>query len=119
MHEVSMIKKILELTLRQIEEHHAESASVIRISMAVSDHLNDSGAQSLFSSLAAHTAAKHAQLAIHWNPAVYRCVACGEQISSLAFVPYMDCPVCGKMAMPGPQTHEWSLDEIVLEGGAE
>ncbi len=119
MHEVSMIKKIVELTLQQIEEHHAEFASVICVSMTVSDHLNESSVQSLFTSLAAHTPAEHAQLAIHWNPAVYQCATCGMQSSVWEYVPYTDCLVCGKMALPRTQAHEWSFDSIVLAGGAE
>ncbi len=100
MHEVTMMRNVVDAVLEQAMQHEGSSIGQVRLVIEASDHLSEEGVRQLFAMLAANTPAAQAIVDVAWEPAQYQCILCRQIFPCDHPTADVTCPHCGGMAMP-------------------
>ena len=97
MHELQVMKRILDIALEHAEGHQVRRIAVIHLRIGALSDLEDEWLQRYFDYLSRGTPAERARLAIERMPIVVRCSGCSKSFE--VEKPALDaaaCPSCGE-----------------------
>ncbi len=97
MHELPVMKRILDICLEHAEK--ADAKKIVSIELKVGDltELENEWMQRYFSHVSKDTVAEHAKLKITRVPVVLKCMQCSESFSvNIREVKEIKCPECGE-----------------------
>lgn len=78
MHEMSLIKPVVEIVLDQCKGHSVKAVTEVRLAIGEMHDVVDEYIPGLFKFLARGTVAEHAKVVIRKIPMTVRCNGCGE-----------------------------------------
>ncbi len=100
MHELPVMKSILDIVLEQARIHSVRSVRAVHLEVGRLSDLEEEWMQRYFDYLSKDTIAQEAKIKIQWNPIVFRCEDCEksfdverENLRDLA------CPFCGRKSL--------------------
>jgi hydrogenase nickel incorporation protein HypA/HybF len=100
MHELPVMKSILDIVLEQARIHNVRSVRAVHLEVGRLSDLEEEWMQRYFDYLSKDTIAREAKIKIRWNPIVFRCEDCEksfdverENLRDLA------CPFCGRKSL--------------------
>jgi hydrogenase nickel incorporation protein HypA/HybF len=97
MHELPVMKSILDIVLKQAAIHNVRSVRAVQLEVGLLSDLEAEWMQRYFDYLSKGTLAQKAELKIQWNPIVFRCQECGKSFEAeRKNLHDVACPSCGR-----------------------
>ncbi len=113
MHELPVMKSILDIVLQQAQIHHVRSVLAVHLEVGRLSDLEEEWMQRYFDYLSKDTIARDAKIKIQWNPIVFRCESCGksfdverENLRDLA------CPFCTRKSLSLVSGREYRIRNL-------
>jgi hydrogenase nickel incorporation protein HypA/HybF len=95
MHELPVMKSILDIVLQQARIHNVRSVHAIHLEVGRLSDLEEEWMQRYFDYLSKDTIARDAKIKIQWTPIVFRCEACGKSFDvERDNLRDLTCPFC-------------------------
>ncbi len=95
MHELPVVKNLVEIVLQHAEMNRAERVVSITLEIGELSDLEDEWMQKYFNFVSRGTVAEEAELVIHRCPVVVQCSECNRRFEvSLEELPPDKCPAC-------------------------
>ena len=96
MHELPIVKGILNVVLNQAAENNAAAIKSVDLEIGEMHDLVPEWVEKFFRFASKGTIAEDAELRIHRRPIICKCDACGEYfVLHLRLEDQLHCPVCG------------------------
>lgn len=95
MHEIGIMRDVLDTVVRVAEEHGGGKITKINLRVGVMSGLIPYYCRSMFEFIAKGSIAEGCELAIEEEPAVFKCLECGEISCFDAVRPEFVCNSCG------------------------
>ncbi|HOC60543.1 MAG: hydrogenase maturation nickel metallochaperone HypA [Syntrophaceae bacterium] len=116
MHELPVMKSILDIVLTQAQKHHVLKIRVIHLEVGMLSDLEAEWMQRYFDYLSRGTVAENAELKIRWIPVVFKCQACGTSMEAdKKRLQDIVCTVCGNKQMDLIAGREYYIKNMEVE----
>jgi len=116
MHELPVMKSILDVVLRQAEKHNALKVRAVQLEVGMLSDLETEWMQRYFDYLSRDTLAENAELKIHWIPVVFQCPACGASLEvDRKNLRDTVCTACGNKQMVLVSGREYRIKNMEVE----
>jgi hydrogenase nickel incorporation protein HypA/HybF len=116
MHELPVMKSILDIVLKQAAIHNVRSVRAVQLEVGLLSDLEAQWMQRYFDYLSRGTLAQEAELKIQWNPIVFRCQECGKSFEAeRKMLPEVACPACGRKHLSLVSGREYRIRNLVGE----
>lgn len=116
MHELPVMKSILDVVLRQAEKHNVLKVRAVQLEVGMLSDLETEWMQRYFDYLSRDTLAENAELKIHWIPVVFQCPACGTSLEvDRKNLQDIACAACGNKQMVLVSGREYSIKNMEVE----
>jgi len=100
MHELPVMKSILDIVLQQARIHNVRSVRAVHLEVGRLSDLEEEWMQRYFDYLSKDTIAQEAKIKIQWNPIVFQCEACVKSFDvERENLRDLVCPFCGRKSL--------------------
>ena len=115
MHELPVVKELLQTVLQYAEEEHAENVVSVHLEIGGMHDLVEEWVIRFFDYISRGTIAEGAKLTVQKNPVLIRCRGCGE---GAVFDPHghleFTCPQCGSQEFDLINGNEFMIRNIEI-----
>ena len=113
MHELPIVKEILNIALRYAEENHAGAIRTIQLEIGELHDLVPEWVEKFFRFASKGTIAERAEIQIRWYPVIGRCTSCGEcSVLHLRTGDELCCPLCAGKEFQIVSGKEFQISKI-------
>ncbi len=99
MHELSIMNDVLKTALSVAEEHGGTKVTRVTLRVGVMSGIVPYFCSSMFETIAKDTIAEGCEMIVEEEPAVFKCLECGELTTYDAPGPEYKCHVCGSPSL--------------------
>lgn len=116
MHELSVMKSILDTVLEHAAQHDVEKIRAIKLEVGMLSNYQEEWMQRYFGYLSKGTMAQEARLEIKWVPIVFMCRECQESFEiDRTEVDEITCPDCGQKRISLLSGREYVIQNMEVE----
>src|SRR3989304_5468017 len=116
MHELALTEDILTAALAAAERARARAIRQLRLTLSSASHIEPETVRLHFALISRGTPAEGAELVFTTRAAEQVCRHCGRVFTVTSD---LTCPACGAPALPEPQDHEMTLEDVDVDVPAE
>ena len=113
MHELPIMKSILDIVLKHAERHQVQKIHAIHLEVGLMSDLEEEWMQRYFDYLSEGTIASHAKLKIEWFPIVFMCQDCNQSFEiEKKNLREAACPNCGRDKLDLVSGREYRIKDM-------
>lgn len=99
MHELGIMKDVLQTALRIAEQHNGKKVTKITLRVGVMSGIVPRFCTSMFEYIAKDTIAEGCEMIVEEEPAVFKCLKCGEKTVYNELSSEIKCCACGSPSL--------------------
>lgn len=116
MHELSVIRSILDIVVEHAQKHGAHKVRTIQVEVGMLSDLEEEWMQRYFDYLNKDTIAQDAKLVIKWIPIVFKCQKCNKSFEvNRTRLDDISCPSCGQYKLSLISGREYLIKNMEVE----
>lgn len=116
MHELSVMKSILDIVVKHAEINHVRKVRAIELKVGMLSDLEEEWMQRYFDYLSKDTIAAKAELRIQWNPIIFQCRECSTSFEiERTGLQEAACPSCGQKKLTLVSGREYRIKNMEVE----
>lgn len=116
MHELPVMKSILDIVVRQAHMHKVKKVRAIELEVGMLSDLETEWMQRYFNHLSKGTIAEEAELRIEWFPVIFKCQECDKSFEEdIKKISDVVCPHCGKTKLTLVSGREYRIRNMEVE----
>jgi len=116
MHELSVMKSILDIVVKQAQVHNVRKVRAIQLEVGMLSDLEAEWMQRYFNYLSKDTLAGKAELRIKWIPVVFQCQECNKSFEvERKRLHDVACSLCGQKKLTLVSGREYRIKNIEVE----